>query len=53
MDSADTVTISKVEYQELIQDQKFLRCLEGAGVDNWDGYDFAREEYNMANPDED
>lgn len=40
------VTISEEEYKELKQDQNFLRCLEHQGVDNWDGYDMARDEYN-------
>lgn len=37
----ETVTISKDIYNRLIQDQKFLRNLEAAGVDNWEGYDYA------------
>ena len=28
---------------ELITDQRFLSCLQGAGVDNWDGYEYAQE----------
>lgn len=45
MDSLEieTVTISKKEYESLIEDSEWLRCLEGAGVDNWDGYDYARD----------
>ena len=35
------ITITKAEYDKLIQDQKFLAALEGAGVDNWDGYEYA------------
>lgn len=27
------------------EDAHFLRCLESAGVDNWDGYDYAREQF--------
>jgi len=27
-------------------DMVFLTCLRNAGVDNWEGYDFAIEEYN-------
>lgn len=34
----ETVTIPKKEYDELVRDSVFLGCLEGAGVDNWDGY---------------
>jgi len=35
------VTITKAEYDELLKDQKKLVALEGAGVDNWCGYDDA------------
>lgn len=42
----ETVTITQSEYQELLTDQNFLRCLEYAGVDNWEGYSFAQEEYD-------
>ena len=39
----ETITISKKEYEELLEDQKLLLCLQGAGVDNWSGYDDAME----------
>ena len=39
----ETVTISKKEYEELLEDQLLLQCLQGAGVDNWSGYDCAIE----------
>lgn len=39
----ETVTISKKEYEELLEDQLLLQCLQGAGVDNWEGYDYALE----------
>lgn len=39
----ETVTISKKEYEELLEDQLLLQCLQGAGVDNWEGYDCAIE----------
>ena len=42
----ETVTITKQEYESLLQDRKWLEALEGAGVDNWEGYDYAREIYN-------
>ncbi len=35
------ITISKKEYEKLKKDSKFLGCLKGAGVDNWDGYSIA------------
>jgi hypothetical protein len=37
------VTIPEKEYNDLIEDQKFLNALRAAGVDNWDGYDYAFE----------
>ena len=40
------ITISKKEYEELLEDQKLLQALQGAGVDNWSGYDFAIEMMN-------
>ena len=39
----ETITIPKKEYDELMHDSLFLSCLDAAGVDNWDGYDYARE----------
>lgn len=39
----ETVTISKEEYDEMVLDVAFLRCLENCGVDNWDGYGDAQE----------
>ena len=39
----ETVTIKKSEYEELLKDSNWLACLEAAGVDNWQGYDDARE----------
>lgn len=37
----DAITISQERYNELIKDSDFLYALRAAGVDNWDGYDFA------------
>lgn len=39
----ETITILKEEYESLLKDVRFLRALEGAGVDNWSGYDYACE----------
>lgn len=39
----EMVTITKAEYDSLIDDSLWLSCLENAGVDNWPGIDFARE----------
>lgn len=38
-----TVTISKEQYDELLERDRWLDALEAAGVDNWQGYDFAHE----------
>ena len=35
------VELTKAEYDSLVEDQNFLRCLEAAGVDNWEGYETA------------
>lgn len=41
-----TITIPLEDYRELIQRVNWLECLEAAGVDNWDGYDYAQELYD-------
>lgn len=38
------VTITLEEYETLLHDSKVLQALFSAGVDNWEGYDFAMEE---------
>jgi hypothetical protein len=43
VDLEDLVTIHKDEYKDLLQASKWLSALEGAGVDNWHGIDFARD----------
>lgn len=45
-DEIDVITITQKEYDDLLDDARKLRCLERAGVDNWDHYDWAMEEYN-------
>lgn len=42
----ETITITKEEYDELLERDKFLTCLENAGVDNWDGIEYAHELLN-------
>ena len=39
----EMITISKAVYDELCQESLWLSCLEAAGVDNWDGFDYALE----------
>lgn len=40
-----TITIPLGEYNQLLADQALLRALQGAGVDNWSGYDEALDAY--------
>ena len=37
------ITITYSRYIELLNAEGVLQALEAAGVDNWDGYDFAME----------
>ena len=41
----ETVTITKREYDRLLDDSLKLGCLEDMGVDNWCGYDDAQKLY--------
>ena len=41
--SEEQVTIAKSEYENLLERDKILSALEGAGVDNWEGFDIALE----------
>ena len=46
MNTDETITITKKEYEELLDSEWMLNCLESAGVDNWNGYEYAIKEYN-------
>ena len=39
--SNEMITISKKEYDDMIDDLTWLTCLEDAGVDNWSGIEYA------------
>lgn len=41
MSESETITILKAHYQELVEDSRFLKALQAAGVDNWEGYSYA------------
>ena len=41
----ETVTISKKEYDKMVDELFFLDCLRSAGIDNWEGYDMACDMY--------
>lgn len=40
------VSIPVEQYADLLDAEKKLIALEQAGVDNWEGYDYAMELYN-------
>jgi len=50
--SGEMITITKKEYDRLIEREEWLECLEAAGVDNWQGYDDARALLKEGNNDE-
>lgn len=39
----ETITITVQEYKRLLEKADKLDALEGAGVDNWEGYDYAMD----------
>lgn len=39
------VTIPLAEYVSLQEDQRWRECVEGAGVDNWSGFDYAMADF--------
>lgn len=42
----EMVTIPKSRLDDLEDDALMLACLQNAGVDNWQGYDYASREYH-------
>ena len=36
-----TITLNTEEFHEMQKELYFLYCLRRAGVDNWEGYDYA------------
>ncbi len=40
------MVLSKERYEELRKKESFLSALDGAGVDNWEGYPYAQESYD-------
>ena len=39
----ETITITRAEYQRLLEDSNKLLALKSVGVGNWEGYDEAME----------
>jgi hypothetical protein len=44
----DTVNIPRNEYNDLLEDSLWLRSLEDAGVNSWEGYDEALLAFDAA-----
>lgn len=42
----NNVIVPTQEYEELLDDVLFLDSLRAAGVDNWEGYEYAVDSYN-------
>ena len=40
---SDTVTITKKRHTELINTERWMNCLEAAGIDNAEAYSYAYE----------
>jgi hypothetical protein len=49
---SDYTSIPTKELEQLQKDKALLECLRHAGVDNWDGWDFALEEFQTIYPDD-
>ena len=47
----EDVTITAKEFDSLTRAAFFLDCLENSGVDNWDGWEYAMEEFQEEYPD--
>ena len=47
----EMITITAKEYDSLKRSSAFLDCLEGAGVDNWDGWCDAMDDFRSEYPD--
>ena len=43
------ITIKRERYEELLEAEAWLSALEAAGVDNWEGVDYASELYREEN----
>ena len=43
----EDITIAKSEYEELLDNTRLLNCLCNCGVENWSGWDYAIEQFNL------
>ena len=46
MEKSKTIEIPEYRYKDLLHAEMMLSCLESAGVDNWEGYEYAMEQYD-------
>lgn len=46
MSDENTITIPIEEYRDLSERAEKYDCVRAAGVDNWDGWEYAMEMYN-------
>lgn len=42
----NVIAIDRDEFEAMLDRLHWLECLEDAGVDNWVGFDYARDLYN-------
>lgn len=45
-EKVEVVILDRPRYEELLEREAFLNALKAAGVDNWEGYDYAQEAYS-------
>jgi hypothetical protein len=43
--------LASINIDDLLEDSDVLTCLRNAGVDNWEGWDFAMEEFHAGRDD--
>lgn len=43
---SEFVSVPLAEHLQMLEDVRWLRALEAAGVDNWEGVDYARDIFN-------
>ncbi len=48
----EKILVDVEKYTKLIQDRDLLQCLFDAGVDNWEGFEYADELFCSIHPDE-
>ena len=47
-----TIIIKESEYDSMIKRINWLVCLESAGVDNWEGFDYAHDQMSELYPED-